>query len=84
MFSAQIFIFLSGILSGINVISEYKAAFKPSISRFFGGSIPSLGTIIKSLAFAGLFDFLVKKVGGYICHTKPKTISIFSASKSQF
>ena len=44
LISAQAFIFLSGILSGIDVKSGEKAAYKPFISRFFGGSIPSLGT----------------------------------------
>ena len=55
LISAQAFIFLSGILSGIDIKSGLKAASKPFISRFFGGSIPSLGTIIKSPANAGLF-----------------------------
>ena len=45
LFIAQTFVFLSGI----DVISWSKAASKPFISRFFGGSIPSLGTTPISL-----------------------------------
>ena len=56
VFSAQIFVFLSGI----DVLSKQNTASKPFISRFFGGLIPSLGTIIKSLVFAGLFGVGVK------------------------
>ena len=52
VYFAQIAVCLSGILSGIDVISNAKAVFKPFVSRFVDGSILSLGTIIKRPALS--------------------------------